>query len=61
MANEIKIPHLWVAIIYALLQIIVFVGYVLIENSMLYLIGSAVVLSVLYILIKKKYFHLHKN
>jgi hypothetical protein len=61
LANELKLPHLLVASIYALVQVIVSIGFFCVENSILYLIISAVILSMIYTVLKVKYFHLHKT
>lgn len=66
MANELKISHPVVSLIYALIQLVVSVGFIyLIPNGVrahwMYLLGVFVLLSVLYILFKKKYYHLHEE
>jgi UDP-N-acetylmuramyl pentapeptide phosphotransferase/UDP-N-acetylglucosamine-1-phosphate transferase len=66
MANELKISHPVVSLIYALIQLVVSVGFIyLIPNDVrahwMYLLGVFVLLSVLYILFKKKYYHLHEE
>ncbi|MDO9633782.1 MAG: glycosyltransferase family 4 protein [Paludibacter sp.] len=61
LVNELKIPHLIVSLIYSLIQLLVIVGLIVIkDNAYLYLTGVIFVLSVTYILIKIKYFHLHQ-
>ncbi len=66
MANELKISHPVVSLIYAFIQLVVSVGFIyLIPNDVrahwMYLLGVFVLLSVLYILFKKKYYHLHEE
>lgn len=66
MANELKISHPVVSLIYALIQLVESVGFIyLIPNDVrahwMYLLGVFVLLSVLYILFKKKYYHLHEE
>lgn len=60
-SNELKIPHLLVSSIYALVQFVVFVGFLLVENSILYLVVTSMVLSGVYLSFKIRYFHLHKK
>ena len=61
MANELKIPHVVVSLIYMMSQAVVIVGYLLIPgNGYCYLMGAIIVLSVVYVLFMKKYFHLHQ-
>lgn len=66
MANELKIGHVKVSSLYMLLQLAVSLGFIyLCPDSMAahwgYLIGTAVVLGVAYVLFKKKYYHLHEE
>ena len=60
MANELKIPHVVVTIIYMALQTIVVYLYLLYHGYLMF-IGSILILSVVYILFKKKYYHLHEE
>ena len=60
MANELKIPHVVVSIIYMALQTIVVYLYLLYHGYLMF-IGSILILSVVYILFKKKYYHLHEE
>ena len=67
LANEAKIPHLSVAIIYTAIQIAIncFALFLLQSNfSVLYTIllvaGVLILMALVYVLVKKKYFHLHK-
>lgn len=66
MANELKIDHVKVASLYALLQLAVSLGFIyIIPNTALahwlYLLGALMVLSIAYIVFMKKYYHLHEE
>lgn len=66
MANELKIPHVVVSTIYAVLQLAVsLIAIYVIPDTVVahwaYLVGAAVVMAVAYILFKKKYYHLHEE
>lgn len=66
MANELKIGHVKVSSLYMLLQLAVSLGFIYLCPSSIaahwgYLIGTAVVLGVVYVLFKKKYYHLHEE
>jgi len=61
MANELKIPHVVVSLIYAFLQIMILFGYFVFKQySYSYLGIVIVILSVSYLIFKLKYFRLHK-
>ena len=62
MANELKIPHVVVSLIYMVVQGIVVAGYLALrEYRYGYLSGSILVLSLLYLLFMKSFFYLHKS
>lgn len=66
MANELKMSHVVVSLIYMALQLVVSVGMIyLVPDTVvahwLYLGGTLVVLAVAYVLFKKKYYHLHEE
>lgn len=66
MANELKIGHVKVSLFYMCLQLIVSLGFIfLVPNTQLahwiYLFGAMLVLSVAYVVFKKKYYHLHEE
>ncbi len=66
MANELKIGHVKVSLIYTFLQLSVSLGFIyLCPNTIMahwiYLSGAIVVLGLAYILFKKKYYHLHEE
>ena len=65
MANELKIGHVKVTLIYMAMQLVVSLGFIyLCPNTIfahwMYMLGSVLVLSVAYVLFKKKYYHLHE-
>ncbi len=60
MANELKIPHLLVSGFYAMLQLIIVMGYFWFKSySYLYLIIVSAILTIAYIAFKMKYYKLH--
>ena len=60
MANELKIPHVVVSGVYMAVQAIIAIGYLYSrEQGYLYLIGTVMMLSAIYVWFMKKYFHLH--
>ena len=66
MANELKIGHVKVSLLYMAMQFVVSLGFIYVcPNSVLahwlYLLGAVVVLGVVYVLFKKKYYHLHEE
>lgn len=66
MANELKIGHVKVSLLYMALQLVVSLGFIyLCPDSVLahwmYLLGAVVVLTVAYVWFKKKYYHLHEE
>lgn len=66
MANELKIGHVKVTLLYMAMQLVVSLGFIyLCPDTVLahwmYLIGAVVVLGVAYVLFKKKYYHLHEE
>ena len=66
MANELKIGHVKVTLLYMAMQLIVSLGFIyLCPDTILahwmYMIGAILVLSIAYILFKKKYYHLHEE
>ena len=66
MANELKIGHVKVTLLYMAIQLIVSLGFIyLCPNTVLchwmYLIGALVVLAIAYVLFMKKYYHLHEE
>ena len=66
MANELKMNHITVSLIYMGLQLAVSLGFIyLIPNTIvahwIYLVSSALVMAVAYVLFKMKYYHLHEE
>lgn len=62
MANELKIPHTIVSTIYMMLQLAISAGAIWLPiNKWLYFVVVIAVLSCVYILFKRKYYHLHEE
>lgn len=66
MANELKIGHVKVSLMYMAMQLAVSFGFIYlcppsVAAHWSYLVGAAVVLAVAYVLFKKKYYHLHEE
>ena len=66
MANELKIGHVKVTLLYMAMQLAVSLGFIyLCPNTALchwmYLIGALAVLCIAYVLFMKKYYHLHEE
>ena len=66
MANELKLGHVQVTLLYMTIQMLVSFGFVyLCPNTTLchwvYLIGALAVLALAYILFMKRYYHLHED
>lgn len=66
MANELKIGHIEVSLFYMMLQLVISLGFIYlcpdtVFAHWMYMIGSIVVLSIAYVLFKKKYYHLHEE
>ena len=66
MANELKMSHVTVSLIYMGLQLVVSLGFIyLIPNTIvahwIYLVTAALILAVAYVLFKMKYYHLHEE
>lgn len=66
MANELKIGHVKVTLLYMAMQLVVSLGFLyLCPNTIIahwvYLIAVLGILAIAYILFKKKYYHLHEE
>ena len=66
MANELKIGHVTVSLVYMALQLAVSLGFIYLcpDTELahwIYLAGALVVLALAYVLFKKKYYHLHEE
>ena len=64
MANELKMSHVTVSLIYMGLQLVVSLGFIyLIPNTIVahwvYLMAAGLILAIAYVLFKMKYYHLH--
>jgi len=67
LANEAKVPHLYVASVYALVQMALNLAVLLlmkvdvgIMTIILLVLSALLILAVFYIIVKRKYFHLHQ-
>lgn len=65
MANELKMSHVVVSLLYMAMQLVVSLGFIyLCPNTILahwiYLVCAALVLAIMYILFMRKYYHLHE-
>lgn len=66
MANELKIGHVKVTLLYMTIQLVVSLGFIyLCPNTVLchwmYMVGALAVLAIAYVLFMKKYYHLHEE
>ena len=66
MANELKIGHVKVSLLYMAMQLVVSLGFIyLCPDSVAahwgFLVGAMIALGVAYVLFKKKYYHLHEE
>ena len=66
MANELRVGHIQVSSLYAILQLIISLGYIwLCPNTIVahwcYIISVIGVLTMAYVLFMKKYYHLHEE
>ena len=66
MANELKMSHITVSLIYACLQLAISLAFIyLVPNTILvhwiFFIGVLMVLSAAYVIFKKKYYYLHEE
>ena len=66
MANELKMSHVVVSLLYMFMQLVVSLGFIyLCPNTILahwiYLVAAALILAVAYVLFKIKYYHLHEE
>ena len=66
MANELKIGHVKVSLLYMIIQMAVSLGFIYfcpntVVAHWVYLLCSISVLSIAYVLFKKKYYHLHEE
>ena len=66
MANELKMSHVVVSLLYMAMQLVVSLGFIyLCPNTVLahwiYLVSAGAVLAIAYVLFKMKYYHLHEE
>jgi len=66
MANELKMSHVVVSLLYMIIQLAISLGFIyLCPNTVLahwiYLVAAGLVLAVAYVLFKMKYYHLHEE
>lgn len=65
MANELRIGHMKVSGFYAVLQLLIALGMILIPDTPAwhwgYLVGVCLILAIAYLLFMKKYYHLHEE
>lgn len=66
MANELKMSHVVVSLLYMAIQLVVSLGFIyLCPNTVLahwiYLVAAGIVLAIAYVLFKMKYYHLHEE
>ena len=66
MANELKMSHVVVSLLYMAIQLVVSLGFIYLCPSTvlahwIYLIAAGIVLAVAYVLFMKKYYHLHEE
>ena len=60
MVNELRISHVVVSLVYMIVQIVIIIGYLYYRNyGYWYLLGCILLLSRIYIVFMRKYFHLH--
>ena len=66
MANELKIGHVKVTLLYMAMQLVVSLGFIFVcPDSVLchwmYFVGAMAVLAIAYVLFMKRYYHLHEE
>ena len=66
MANELKMSHVVVSLLYMAIQLVVSLGFIyLCPNTVLahwiYLVAAGILLVVAYVLFMVKYYHLHRE
>ena len=66
MANELKMSHVVVSLLYMAMQLVVSLGFIfLCPNTIvahwIYFVGAGAVLAIAYVLFKMKYYHLHEE
>ena len=66
MANELKMSHVTVSLLYMAMQLVVSLGFIYlcpntVQAHWIYLVSAGIVLAGAYVLFKMKYYHLHKE
>ena len=66
MANELKIGHVKVCLLYMVMQLIISLGFIYLCPESVgarwaYLIGALAILAITYVVFMKKYYHLHEE
>ena len=66
MANELKVGHVKVSLLYTVMQLVISLGFIYlcpdtVFAHWLYLVGVSAVLAIAYILFMRKYYHLHEE
>ena len=62
MANELKIPHVEVSLLYMALQLVISAGLIFLPvNHYIYMCAVILMLAGAYIVFMKKYYHLHEE
>lgn len=62
LANELHLSHLLTSVIYAFIQVLVIAGLIVFQsNSYLFAGLSVIVLSIVYLIVKQKYYYLHQQ
>jgi len=66
MANELKIGHLKISVLYMVMQLMVSLGFIYlcpntVQAHWFYLVTAGIVLMAAYVLFKMKYYHLHEE
>lgn len=62
LANELKVPHVWVSLGYMLFQLAISFGLILLPfGQWFYFVGILLTVSAVYVWFKRKYYHLHEE
>lgn len=61
LVNELKLPHIGIATFYAALQLVISVGYISTDRQVAYTLIAIFVLSIFYVLFKRRFYNLKKT
>ena len=66
MANELKMSHVTVSLLYMAMQLVVSLGFIYlcpntVQAHWIYIVSVGIVLALAYVLFMKKYYHLHEE